>query len=107
MRPNSNALRYPTNPPDKSFPLRYSTLNRGPVSLRSCHRKSDIPCVRAIPILEGGGENAIIGVVGTRVGVRGVGRGFKHLVVPALVEECLPHMHKGTGVRDKRAEVKS
>ena len=54
--------------------------------------------------MEGRAENGIVAVIGAVVCVRGIGCGFEHLVVPTLVEEGLPDMHKGTGMRDERAD---
>lgn len=85
--------------------MRYSRLNRGPVSPRSCHGNSDIPRVRAVPILEGGGKDAVFAIHGAGMCVRGVGRCLENLVVPALIEEGLSDMDQATGVRDERAEA--
>ena len=89
-----------------SFPLRYSRLNPSPVNLRSYRYKSHIPCVRAVSIFGGRGEDGVLAVRHARILVRGVGRGFEHLVIPALVEEGLSDMYQVTGVRHKSAGAK-
>ena len=65
-----------------------------------------LPRVRVVSIIESSSENGIGAVQGALIGVRTVGRGFEHCIVPALVEEDLSDMHYGTRVRDERAEVK-
>lgn len=66
----------------------------------------DLPRVRVEPVVEGPGHNRILGVCGAREGIRGVWRGFEHLIIPSLVEEGLSDMQNAAGVRDERAGSK-
>lgn len=89
-----------------SFPLTYSRLNRSPVNLRTYRYKPDIPCVCAVSILERCTEDRVLAVRGAVMFVRGIGRGFEHLVVPAFVEESLSDVYQATRVRDESAKAK-
>jgi len=89
-----------------SFPLRYSRLNPSPVNLRSYRYKSHIPCVRAVSVFGGRGEDGVLAVRGARIFVRGIGRGFIYLVIRAIVEEGLADVYQVTGVGDESAETK-
>ena len=72
---------------------------------RSYHRKSCVPRVRAVSIPGRRAQKFILAIWDALAGVQTVGRGLVHLIIPALGEEELCDMHKGTRVRDKRAEA--
>ena len=76
------------------------------VNLRPHGYRSDVLRECAVSVPERLGENIVLSVQGTLVGIRGVGCGSVHLVIPSLLEEGLSDMQNGTGVRNESAEVK-